>query len=47
MLYKIKFSIIEIWLNLQSYGGQESNILKHINWISIYNSEKTQKLTTL
>lgn len=41
-LFKIKISIIEIWLNLHSYGREESDILKHINWISIYNSEKTQ-----
>lgn len=43
-LFKIKISKIKIWLNLHSYGGEEIDILKHINWISIYNSEKTQYL---
>lgn len=47
-LFKIKLSMIEIWLNLHpypcSYGRGGSSILKHINWISFYNSGKTQYL---
>jgi len=45
-LFKMKLSMIEIGLNLHSYhcsyGKEVSSICKHINWISIYNSEQTQ-----